>query len=58
LYSYLTQTKISFFKNGEQEDKTSPAWVLASVGWGGCRERVWEGEYGDNTVYTCMKMEQ
>jgi hypothetical protein len=24
----------------------------------GGEERVWEGEYGGNTVYTCMKMEK
>jgi hypothetical protein len=33
---------MSFFKNGEQEDKTSPVWGLAPA-WGrGCKERVWE----------------
>jgi hypothetical protein len=27
---------------------------LAPVGGEGGRERVWEHEYGANTVYTCM----
>jgi hypothetical protein len=24
----------------------------------GDKERVWEGEYGGNAVYSCMKMEK
>jgi hypothetical protein len=32
LYSYLKQTKMSFFKNRGQEGKTSPVWKLAPVG--------------------------
>jgi hypothetical protein len=31
LYSYLRQTKVSFFKNREQEGKISPAWGLTPV---------------------------
>jgi hypothetical protein len=31
---------------------------VVPVGRGGSGERVWEGEYGSNTVYTCMKMEK
>jgi hypothetical protein len=27
---------------------------LVPVGGGGCGEKVQEGEYGANTVYTCM----
>jgi hypothetical protein len=39
----------------EQEGGTGPTWQ----GWyqwerGRCRERIWEGEYGANTVYRCM----
>jgi hypothetical protein len=56
--SYLKQTKMSFFllllllyKIGEYEGRTG--------GWyqweeGGRREMAWDGEYGANTVYTCM----
>jgi hypothetical protein len=55
-YSYLKQTKISFFffnKIREQEIRTDPVWR----GWfqwegGGCGERVWEGEYGKISVDT------
>jgi hypothetical protein len=34
LYSCLIQTKMPFFKNGEQEDKTGPVWGLVPVGVG------------------------
>jgi hypothetical protein len=40
LYSYLKQTKMPFFKNGEQEGKIGPVWGLVSVGGGGCKEKV------------------
>jgi hypothetical protein len=41
----------SFYKIGEQECGTGPAWG----GWyqweeGGCGKRVWEGEYRVNTL--------
>jgi hypothetical protein len=42
LYRYLKQTKMSFFKNREQEGKTGHAWGLVTVGGGGYKERVWE----------------
>jgi hypothetical protein len=32
--------------------------ALIPVGGGGCGEIVKEGEYGANTMYTCMKMEK
>jgi hypothetical protein len=32
LCSYLKQTKMSFFKNREQEGKTGPVWGLVPVG--------------------------
>jgi hypothetical protein len=56
LYSYLIQTKIYFFKNGEQEGKTGPVWVLISVEEG-YRKGV-GGEYGRNIMHSCMKMEK
>jgi hypothetical protein len=57
LYSYLTQTKMSFSKNKEQKGKIGPIWVLAPVGIGGrCGERVCVSEYG-RIMYSCMKME-
>jgi hypothetical protein len=34
LYSYLKQTKMSFFKIKEQKGKTGPVWSLAPVGGG------------------------
>jgi hypothetical protein len=34
LYSYLIQTKMSLFKNGEEEGKTGPVCKLAPVGVG------------------------
>jgi hypothetical protein len=61
LYSYLKETKMSFFFNKirEQEGRTGPAWrgvvsVLLSVGGGGSEEQVWECEYSANTVYACV----
>jgi hypothetical protein len=32
--------------------------MLVPVGGGGYKARVKEGEYGGNTMYSCMKMEQ
>jgi hypothetical protein len=32
LNSYPKQTKMSFFKSGEQEGKIGPIWVLVPVG--------------------------
>jgi hypothetical protein len=53
LYSYLKHTKMSFFffyKIREMKGKTCPVWGVVPVGGG----KMWEGEYGTNTVYTCM----
>jgi hypothetical protein len=47
---------MSAFKNEGQEGKTGSVWGLAPVGGGGYQERVWEGEYGGNIMYSCMKM--
>jgi hypothetical protein len=59
LYSYVKQTKMSFFwKNGEQEGKTGTMCGVIPVGGAGYKERVWEGEYGTNIVYTCMNLEK
>jgi hypothetical protein len=50
-----------FYKIGEQEGQTGPAWGvrwLVPVGEGGGGERMQESEYGANTVYTGMQMEK
>jgi hypothetical protein len=49
---------MSFFLNEEQEDKTGAPWVLVPVGGGEHKERVKEGEYGGNAMYSCMKMKK
>jgi hypothetical protein len=36
-----------FYKIGEQENGTGPAWE-------GCTSRKRDEEYGANTVYTCL----
>jgi hypothetical protein len=54
LYSYLKQTKMSFFKNREQEGKTGPVWGLVPVGGGRLMERVWEDKCGENIMYSCI----
>jgi hypothetical protein len=50
--------KCLFLKNGKQEGKTDLVWGLVPVGCGECKERVQEGEYGGNIMYSCMKMEK
>jgi hypothetical protein len=46
------------YKIGEQEIKIGPVWEgLYQWEGGGGGERVCKGEYGANTVYTCMQME-
>jgi hypothetical protein len=57
-YSYFKQTKCLFFKNERQEGKTGPVWPLVPMGGRGYKERMKEGEYGGNTTYSCIKMEQ
>jgi hypothetical protein len=44
-----------FYKNGEEQSKTSPVWGLVSFG-GEYKERVKEGKDGRNIMYTYMKM--
>jgi hypothetical protein len=50
--------KCLFYKIGEQEGETGPVcgWDLGWYQWerGECGEIVKEGEYGANTVYTCV----
>jgi hypothetical protein len=59
LCRYLKQTKLSFYFVFTQNRRTG-GWnrsclgALVAVGRGGCGERVKEGEYGANTVHTCM----
>jgi hypothetical protein len=43
LYDYLIQTKMSFFKNREQESKTGPVWGLVPVGGGEDIKKGWRG---------------
>jgi hypothetical protein len=44
-----------FYKIREQEGKTGPVvGVATSKSGGDGGERVWEGEYGTNTVCTCI----
>jgi hypothetical protein len=60
LCSYLKNAIVFLYKIGEQEGKTDPVVVVGVwyqwEGEGG-GERVWEGEYGANTGYTCRYME-
>jgi hypothetical protein len=62
LHSYLKQKChfFSFYKIGEQNGGTGPAWGGGWLPWVGAGggERVWQGEYSTNTVYTCMKLEK
>jgi hypothetical protein len=61
-YLYLKQTKMSCFSfylffSAKSESRKEEQVLLgrsAPVGGGGCGERVQEGEYGANAVYTGM----
>jgi hypothetical protein len=57
LCSYLKQTKMTFFKNREQEGKTGPGWEMAQVGEGRYKERVRRVNMV-NIMHSCMKMEK
>jgi hypothetical protein len=43
-----------FYKIGEHEGRTNPDWVWYQWEGGGGGKKSHEGEYGANTVYTCM----
>jgi hypothetical protein len=64
LHSYLKQTKclFLFLQNWKIEGWNrccrGGGERLILVGGGRVGERVWEGEYSLNTVYTCMQMEK
>jgi hypothetical protein len=45
-------------KNDGHEGKTQPVQVLLAVGGGEHKRRVKEGEYGESTMYSCIKTEQ
>jgi hypothetical protein len=47
---------VSFLKNRRQEDKTGPVWGVVSVGGGGYKETLWKGKYGENIMYSCIKV--
>jgi hypothetical protein len=47
-----------FFKNREQEGKTSPIWDLVAVKGERIKEKGIGGEYGRNIMYSHMKMEK
>jgi hypothetical protein len=61
LCSYLKQAKMSFpflLQNwrtgGRNRSHGEGLGEVVPVGGGGGGERVWEGEYGTSTVYTCI----
>jgi hypothetical protein len=57
LCSYLKEAKLSFlffYKIREQENTTDPAWGFGTVGGRMMCRKELEGEYGANTVCTCM----
>jgi hypothetical protein len=59
LCRFLKQTKISFFSFTKSEKRRVEQILPGGrdlYHWkrGGGRERIWEGEYSVNTVYTCM----
>jgi hypothetical protein len=45
---------MSFFK----KQRTRSVWGLVQWEWGGYKERVKKGEYGENNIYSCIKMEK
>jgi hypothetical protein len=48
----------SFLKNEGQKGKTSLVQVLVPVEGERHKERVKKSQYGGNTMYSCMKLEQ
>jgi hypothetical protein len=57
LNSYLKQTKMSFFsllQNQRTGGQNRSCLGVATSGRGGCGEREKEGDYGANTVHTCV----
>jgi hypothetical protein len=57
LCSYFKQAKLSVFSFTKSENRSAEQVLpgdLVPVGVGADGERVWEGEYSANTVYTCM----
>jgi hypothetical protein len=59
LCNYLNQAKMSFFSFTKSENRKVEQLLPLGGRWyqwegGGQEERAWEGEYGTNSVYTCM----
>jgi hypothetical protein len=58
LYSYLKQTKMLFYFSFTKSQEGITGSVCGASWYQKegrcCGENVWEGEYGTNTVYTCM----
>jgi hypothetical protein len=50
--------KLFFSKTENRKVKQVLSGELVPVGGGGHKERVQEGEYGRNVMYSCMKMEK
>jgi hypothetical protein len=52
----LNKQKCHFFfhKIRDLEGRTSPSWEVGTSRRGGYGGSAWEGEYGTNTVYTCV----
>jgi hypothetical protein len=49
---------MSFFQNGEQEGKTGPVWGVGTSGRERMQGKGEGGEYGETTMYSCMKTEK
>jgi hypothetical protein len=56
-FRHLKQIKMSFFKNKGQVGKTCPIWELVPVGGRMIQGKSEGGEYGGNTTFSCMKVE-
>jgi hypothetical protein len=50
---FLPFTKLENWRMVEQV-LSGEVWLVPVVGGGEGRQRIWEGEYSANTVYTCM----
>jgi hypothetical protein len=60
LCSYLKQTKMKFFfsftkSENRRVEQVLPGGIGATGRGAGGGERVWDGEYSANTVYTCIQ---
>jgi hypothetical protein len=54
----ILKSKNVFFSEAEDRNINQVLSVVWYQWEGVCKERIYEGEYGGNLMYSCMKIEQ